>query len=287
MISDAHSRKALGRGLAALIPSAPSSAPTAGLRTLPIERLHPCPTQPRKHFDEQALEELAQSIRERGVLQPIIVRKAGESYEIVAGERRWRAAARAELHEVPAIIKELTDSDVVEVALIENLQRRDLDPLEEAEAYARLLREHGRTQEQIATALGVSRAAVANSLRLLKLPPPVIEMLADGRLTAGHARALMTVSDDGEMEKLATDAVRRGLSVRELERAARLIKHSKESLAKAAGADKTPAEVAVEERLMRRLRTKARLHHRKGTGRIEIAFHSFEQLDQILELMGA
>jgi ParB family transcriptional regulator, chromosome partitioning protein len=283
MMTDTTTRKALGRGLAALIPSAQPATPAAGVRTLPIERVRPNREQPRKHFDDTALEELAASIREHGVLQPVIVRKSGDAYEIVAGERRWRAAQRAGLMEIPALVKELSEVDALEVALIENIQRQDLDPLEEAEAYSRLIREHGHSQEHVAQTLGKSRAAVANTLRLLKLPESVLAMLADGRLTAGHARALMTAHDDAVMERLANDAVKRAMSVRDLERAARLAKHAKK--AKKTGVAKTPAEVSVEERVMRRLSTKVRLHHRKGQGRLEIHFHSFEQLDSILNLI--
>jgi ParB family transcriptional regulator, chromosome partitioning protein len=283
MTPDTNPRKALGRGLAALIPSAaPSAATSAAQKTVPIERVRPNREQPRKYFDEQALAELADSIREHGVLQPIIVKRAGEEYSIVAGERRWRAAALAGLHEVPAIIKDLTPVETLEVALIENLQRQDLDPLEEAAAYGRLMKEHGLTQDHLANRLGKSRAAVANTIRLLKLPEALLNMLADGRLTAGHARALMTVRDDDLMVKLAHDTLERALSVRELERAARLAKHHATDK-KTQKVQKTPAEITVEERLQRRLKTKVRLHHRKGKGRIEIFFHSLDELDQLLD----
>ena len=278
------SSRRLGRGLAALIPSAPSTAPSAtspSARSVPIERLHPNKHQPRKHFDHDALSELAKSIEIRGVLQPIIVRQQGEgAYEIVAGERRWRAAAQAGLHDVPVIVKDLTDAGVLEVALIENIQRQDLDPLEEAQAYTRLLKDHSLTQEQVADAVGKSRAAVANALRLLKLPEGVLAMLADGRLTAGHARAVMTLDDAAQQENLAKEILARSFSVRDAERRARQIGKKKP---KAAAAAKSANETAVEEKLQRALGTKVRLHHRKGKGRLEVFFYSLEQLDGIID----
>ena len=278
--TDPGQRKALGRGLAALIPQAAAAPSGAGLRSLPLERIHPNRDQPRKQFDEESLAELAASIKERGVLQPIVVRKAGDGYEIVAGERRWRAAARAGLQEIPVLVKDLTDADALQVALIENLQRDDLDPLEEAEAYSRLIREHAMTQEQTAQAVGKSRAAVANSLRLLKLPVPVLAMLADGGLTAGHARAIMTLDSDDKMARLANAAAERHLTVRDTERQARLLRSKPKSSAQA---PRTPAEASVEERLQRALGTKVRLHHRQGRGRIEVFFHTLDQLDGLID----
>ncbi|MEZ0312717.1 MAG: ParB/RepB/Spo0J family partition protein [Myxococcota bacterium] len=278
----APKRAALGRGLAALIPgAAPTTPAPAGLRALPIERVHPNRSQPRKHFEADALAELVESVKTRGVLQPIIVRRLGDGYEIVAGERRWRAAQQAGLHEIPAVIKELADTDVLQVALIENVQRQDLDPLEEAEAYQRLIREHQLTQDEVAAAVGKKRTTVTNALRLLNLPEPVLHMLADGRLTAGHARALMQLAEPKAMQKLADEIVARKLSVRDAEQRARLAK--KPTAAKAAEGATSPAEVAVQERLQRKLATKIRLHHRQGKGRIEIFFHSLDELDRLLD----
>ncbi len=282
-MKDNGPRKALGRGLAALIPSNSATAQSPGLRLLPIERVIPNKSQPRKHFDEAALAELSQSIATQGVLQPLVVRRRGEQYEIVAGERRWRAASKAGLHEIPALVKELTDREVLQVALIENIQRQDLDPIEEAEAYGRLLREYGLTQEQLALAVGKSRVTITNSLRLLKLPEAVLAMLADGRLTAGHARALMTAGDDVLVARLAKEIAERRLNVRETERLARQLADAQKP--KKAQAQKTPSETQVEERLMRALGTKVRLHHRKGKGRIEISFHSLDELDRLLDLL--
>jgi ParB family chromosome partitioning protein len=281
-MKDSGPRKALGRGLAALIPTAaaPSSASPAGLRSIPLERIQPHRGQPRKSFDEPALAELAESIKQQGVLQPVVVRRRGDGYELVAGERRWRAASRAGLYEIPAIVKELSDQEALQVALIENIQRRDLDPLEEAEAYSRLIREHQLTQDEVAEAVGKSRVAVTNSLRLLKLPEAVLSLLAQGQLSAGHARALMAVSSEAALTKLAHDAVSRALSVREVERLARFVEAPTK---KRPSSRSTPAEKNVEERLQRSLGTKVRLKMRRGGGYIELHFNSLDELDRLLE----
>ena len=222
-------RPSLGRGLNALLGDiAPEPVPTAGggetpsgIRMLPVGALTPQPGQPRRVFDEAALEELAQSIAARGVLQPILVRPHGRSYQIVAGERRWRAAQRARLHEVPVIVRELDDADTFEIALLENIQRRDLNAVEEADAYKRLISEFGHTQEALAKLVHKSRSHIANLLRLLDLPESVLALLADGKIDMGHARALIGVPD---VERLAADVVARGLSVRETERLAKAAK---------------------------------------------------------------
>jgi len=288
-MNDNGPRKALGRGLAALIPTAAHTSATAsapGLRSLPIERIHPNKAQPRKTFAQEPLAELAASIKEQGILQPVVVRRRGDDYELVAGERRWRAAQLAGLLEVPALVKELSDAEALEVALIENIQRQDLDPLEEAEAYGRLIREHGMTQDEVAAAVGKSRVAITNSLRLLKLPADILAMLADGRLTAGHARALMTVTSEAALVKLAHDVVARALSVREAERLARQAQsQAPAAKAKKSGGRKTPAEAHVEEKLQRALGTKVRLKNRRGKGRIEVYFNSLDELDRLLDKM--
>jgi ParB family chromosome partitioning protein len=237
--------------------------------------------QPRKQFDEIALEELASSIRAQGVLQPIVVRRSGDHYEIVAGERRWRAAARAGLHEIPAVIKDYTESQALQVALIENLQRQDLDPIEEAEGYRRLIDEHALTHEQIADAVGKSRVAITNSLRLLKLPRDLLEKLTAGELTAGHARALMSMdSDDTARRALADDIIQRGLTVREAEHA---VRQRSEKSGKNLASKQSIEERDIEARLQRALGTRVSLQQRQGKGKIEIYFHSFQELDAILE----
>jgi ParB family chromosome partitioning protein len=282
---DVGPRKALGRGLAALIPSGPApatSAASAGYRILPIERLHPNKKQPRKYFDEAALADLSASIKEQGILQPVVVRRQGDGYEIVAGERRWRAATRAGLQEIPAIVKDLSDSTALQIALIENVQRQDLDPLEEAEAYGRLIREHKLTHEVVAKAVGKSRAAITNSLRMLKLPEEILNYLADGRLTPGHARALMMLPDKASILRLAEDIVGRNSSVREAESKARALLKKKRGAAPAEAAGGA-AETSVEDRLRKALGAKVKLHHKDGKGYLEIHFHSLDALDTLMD----
>src|SRR5579864_1163380 len=209
-------RPPLGRGLAALFgeTGARLAGDSVGAHIVPIEAIRPSPFQPRRHFAEAELEALAQSIREKGIVQPLLVRPVADEaadFELVAGERRWRAAQRVGLHEVPVVIRTLGDADVIEIALVENLQREDLSAIEEAEAYSRLMREFGRSQASLAEAVGKSRSHVANTLRLLGLPAPVRHSLEDGDLSAGHARALLAAPDP---VALAVEVTRRGLNVR-------------------------------------------------------------------------
>src|SRR5882724_6125811 len=232
-MSAPEKRRALGRGLDALLP--PEVAPAAArsnesVFTCPIERIVPQRGQPRQRFDEAKLEELAQSIREHGVLEPVVVRRlppdgsggaATDRYELIAGERRWRAAQRAGLRELLVVVKDVSPGDAFELALIENVQREDLNPLEMAEALERLVREHGYTQDALAERVGKDRTTIANSLRLLKLPPRVRQMVIDGVLSEGHGRALLGASDSKIIETLAERAARSGLSVRETERLVR------------------------------------------------------------------
>lgn len=285
MSANNSGRPALGRGLAALIPGASGSAPSGmgsgGVRSVAIEKIEVNSTQPRKQFDEDQLEDLAASIREHGVLQPVVLRQQGDHYEIVAGERRWRAAGKAGLYEIPAIIKDLTDEDALAVALVENIQRQDLDPLEEAEAFHRLATDHGFSHEEISKSVGKSRSAITNSLRLLQLPPSLLGHLTTGKLTAGHARALMSIKDDAAINQVANEIISRKLSVRDAEQRARL--HQQRSLKSKSATRRSPAELALEERLQRGLGTKVRLHHRGGQGRLEISFQSLEHLDDLTE----
>ncbi|MBN1961629.1 MAG: ParB/RepB/Spo0J family partition protein [Deltaproteobacteria bacterium] len=279
---DTGPRKALGRGLAALIPNSPTgsfSSPSSGLRQLPIEKVLPNREQPRKIINDDALLELAQSIKEQGVLQPILVRRKGEGYQIIAGERRWRAAAKAGLHEIPAIVKDFSDTEVLQIALIENIQRQDLDPIEEAEAYHRLINDHGLTQDEVAKAVGKSRVAVTNSLRIIRLPKDVLALLANGQFTAGHARALMSLGDDALLRKIAKDIIDRKLTVRETERNVRLAQQNNKKIKEKVSS----AERNVEERLLRALGTKVRLRNRHGKGSVEIFFNSLDELDRILD----
>lgn len=215
---NAAGRPALGRGLAALLPSS-SGQQSRGLLTVPIEHLRPEADQPRQRFGKRALEELAASIKSRGILQPILVRrKADGEYRIIAGERRWRAAQRAGLTEVPVVVKEISADEAFEVALIENIQREDLSPIEEAQAYQRLITEHGMTQEDLASRVGKDRSTIANSLRLLKLPNPVKGALISGDISVGHAKVLLGLEDDATIESVAAQVSAKGLSVRETEK---------------------------------------------------------------------
>jgi ParB family transcriptional regulator, chromosome partitioning protein len=283
---DRTPKRALGRGLSALIPQA--SVPvhgeltaSTGIVRLPLERISRDPRQPRKTFDEAKLRELAESIRTQGVIQPILVRREGADYRLIAGERRWRAAQLAALETIPALIREVTDAEAFELALVENLQRTDLNPLEEAEGYRRLLDEFGLTQEQVGERVGRERASVANALRLLQLPAAVKELLASGALGMGHARALLGISQTGELIAAAERVVREGLSVRETERLVQARRRSKAVRKVSSHA----ASQAVVEDLQRRLGTKVRLAERGGKGTLEIDFFSYEDLERILALL--
>jgi ParB family transcriptional regulator, chromosome partitioning protein len=270
-------RPALGRGLAALIPDA--APPRNGVLQLAIERISPDARQPRHHFEKEPLAELAASIRAQGVLQPILVRKSGESYLIVAGERRWRAAQLAGLHEVPVLVRDLAESAAFEIALVENLQREDLTALEEAEAYRRLIEEHRLTQEDLAKRVGRDRSTIANALRLLRLPEEVKAALASGALSMGHARALLAVEDPARLNQLARQVIARHLSVRAVEQLVR------GKVSKPAGEtkDSNPNARALCESLMRALGTKVTLHGPGKTGTLQIHYSSLDELDRIVE----
>ncbi len=280
-------RKALGRGLSAILPET-SGVP--GLQELPIEALEPG-LQPRKNFDEARIRELADSIRNNGLIQPIVARRIEKGrYRIVAGERRWRAARLAGLETVPVILRETTDEQAFALALVENLQREDLNPLEEAEAYRRLVEEYGHTHEEVAAMVGRNRSTVANALRLLLLPERVKELLLSGELTPGHARAVLMVDGTAARVDLAERIAAEGLSVRQAEHLARKAKAGSRP-GQAAGRPEQPRSPdvrALEERLQRRFQTRVRLRHRKGgKGRIEIEYHSLDELDRLLDkLMG-
>lgn len=274
-------RPALGRGLAALIPQASVAGGVGAVLQVAIERIQPERTQPRKRFVEAALEDLAASIREKGILQPILVRRSGTGYRIIAGERRWRAAQKAGLHEVPALVRDLGDEAAFEVALIENLQREDLDPLEEAEAYRRLCEEHGLTQEEAAARVGKDRSTVANAMRLLKLPAEVRAAVAEGKLDMGHARALLGVPDAGKLLKLARQAMERRLSVREVERLARQERPGSKKQAETSSSTLRHEE----EVLMRALGTRVRIRAQQNKGTIEIQFSGHEEYARLTELL--
>ena len=276
-------RKALGRGLDALIPGAGKPSPTAAEandlpdRELPIDAISRNPRQPRTTFDETALDELATSIRAQGIIQPLLVRpRAGGTYELVAGERRLRAAERAGLRTVPVVIREMSDDESLEIALVENLQRTDLSALEEAAAYERLMHDFGLTQEEVAERVGKSRPTIANTLRLLRLPEPIKQELARGRLTAGHARALLSIDDADAQLRAARQIVARQMSVRDTEKLT-------PSSRRAAEPARDPHRQALERDLSAALGTRVRIHPRGRGGRIEIEYYSLAELQGLAD----
>lgn len=285
---DRSPKRALGRGLSALIPQASvpvqgALPPATGIVRIPVEHVLRDPTQPRKTFDEAKLRELAESIRTQGVIQPVLVRRDGADYRLIAGERRWRAAQLAGLHEIPAVVRDVSAAEAFELALVENLQRTDLNPLEEAEGYRRLIQEFGLTQDQVGERVGRDRTSIANALRLLQLPDGVKQLLASGALGMGHARALLGMGSGAELVRTAERIVREQLSVRETERIVRTARPSSTTPArKPAGS--TAARAVVED-LQRRLGTKVRLEDRGGKGTLEIDFFSYEDLERILALL--
>jgi ParB family chromosome partitioning protein len=287
----AEKRPALGRGLSALIPPAPPPPPAreAAARDpqrpteIDIDLLTPNPDQPRLQIDDQKLEELAQSIRSHGVIQPILVRRVDDRHEIVAGERRWRAAQRAGLLKVPIAVRDVADDQLLEVALIENIQRENLNPIEEAQAYRRLADELHLSQEQIAAAVGKDRATIANYIRLLKLPAEVKNDLASGELTMGHARALITLPDDAAQRRVAREVVSRGLSVRETEALARREQSPAPPPAPPVKVD--PNTRAAEDRLKLALGTRTRIVRKGRGGRIEIEFADEDELQRLYEYL--
>jgi ParB family chromosome partitioning protein len=265
------------------------AAPGRAVLSLPIEAVERNPDQPRKHFEEARLEELAASIRQHGIIEPILVRREGGSYRILAGERRWRAAQRAGLKEIPAILREASDREAFELALVENLQREDLNAIEEAEAYEILVTDHSLTQEEIATRVGKERSSVANALRLLKLPEAVRDAVRDGQLDMGHARALLGLDGEEAIRKAAERTIREGLSVRATEALVRALtpRGGGRPALGAKGAD-SPAIKALTQRLQRRLGTRCRVVPRSASaGKLEIEYSSLDELDGILAKIGA
>jgi ParB family transcriptional regulator, chromosome partitioning protein len=276
-------KNALGRGLSALIPASPARPEPvrAAVLEVPIEAISRDPRQPRQHFGAEALKELAASIRTRGIIHPILLRRENGQYFIIAGERRWRAAQLAGLREVPALVRDATPHDAFEIALIENLQREDLSPIEEAEGYKRLLDEHGLNQEEIAQRVGKDRSSVANALRLLNLPREIKDALIDGRLNMGHARALLGIGDGDQMRRVAREVIAQQLSVRATEQ---LVRHLKGSAS--VGKSKETPSVQVKqliERLQRALGTKVRLFDHGGKGKLEISYVSYADLQRVID----
>jgi ParB family chromosome partitioning protein len=280
-------RKALGRGLGALLSSDRTIDLAAEPSEVDLDSIVPGPMQPRLNFDEAALESLAESIKTHGVVQPLLVRRHGDGFELIAGERRWRAAKMAGLTRVPVLVKDVTDENVLEIALIENIQREDLNPIEEAQAYRRLIENVGLTQEALAIRIGRDRSYITNYLRLLKLPPDLQQLVIEGRLSTGHARTILGLSQADVQRRLARQVIEDGLSVR-----------ATEILVQKATADRPPRAVratqtvdpnirAAETKLRRALGTQVRIVHMGGEGRgkVEISFYNAQDLDRIYDLL--
>jgi ParB family chromosome partitioning protein len=281
------SRRALGRGLDALF-AGPATLETEVV-SIDISRLDPSSSQPRRVFNEKTLDELARSIKEKGILQPLVVRRSGERFEIIAGERRWRAAQRAGLHTVTCVIKDVPDDAVLELSLIENIQRDELNPIEEASAYRRLIEQLRLTQEEVARRVGRDRSSVANSLRLLRLAPGVQKLVEEEKLSMGHARALLAAGSPERQTALADAIVSRGLSVRETERLIREAANPKNRGGKAAKASKRNKDeaniLAAESKLSRKLGAPVRIRISGGKGVIEIRFSSSDDLTRIFDTL--
>jgi ParB family transcriptional regulator, chromosome partitioning protein len=274
-------RHGLGRGLGALLSSSSDAGTVAASIELPITAISPNPNQPRKDFDDNALRELADSLKHSGLLQPLVVRRMGDGYQLIVGERRWRAAKLAGIEKVPVIVREASDSESLELALVENLLREDLNPIEEAEAYQRLLAEFGWTQEELAQRVGRDRSTIANCLRLVKLPELIQADLRAGRLTMGHARALLSLPGTAEQLRLREEILAHSWSVRTTEAD---VQRSRPKSPRRA-ARRTPEIGAVEDSLRSALATRVRLIGNENSGRIEVAYNSREELDRLVELI--
>ena len=269
-------KTALGKGLEALIPDKGDE-----VIYLDIDRIFPGEQQPRKTFKDDPLKELAVSIKEKGVLQPVIVSRAGDgTFRLVAGERRWRAATIAGLKKIPALIKNVASKDSLEIALIENIQREDLNPIEAAEAFNRLMTEHSLTQEELSDKVGKDRATIANYLRLLKLPDEVKSLMYNGSLSMGHAKAILSMEGRIQQIEAAGKIIRKGLSVREAELLSKKI-----SKPRLSNPPKDPQISSLEEKLIKSLGTKVRILHKGKKGQIEIEYYSLEELEKLLEIL--
>ena len=278
----AKPRSVLGRGLDALIPTGPADMVGGGVQEIEIDRVTPNAFQPRDHFIAERLDDLAQSIRENGIIQPIVVRRQGDEFQIVAGERRWRAAQLAGLKRVPAVIKDVADDKLLQVALVENIQRADLSPMEMAKAFKLLLEEQKLTQEQVADRVGMKRPSIANYLRLLHLPEAIRDAVDAGRIDMGHAKALLGIENKDAQMQVLQAILRSGLSVRQAELMAQRWKSGEQQPEDAPAPKKDPNVAAAETRLQRALGARVRIVRTpRGTGKIVIRFRSDEELDRL------
>jgi ParB family transcriptional regulator, chromosome partitioning protein len=288
-----NKQRGLGRGLGALLSSTPDDASTAvadreTLLELRVAEIRVNPNQPRKLFDSNALQELAASIKASGVIQPVVVRRITGGYELIAGERRWRAARQAGLERIPAIVREASDAESLELALVENLLREDLNPMEEAEAYQKLLAQFGWTQEELAQRIGRDRSSIANALRLLRLPEPVQTDLRGGRLTMGHALALLSLTSEADQLRLRAEILAHSWSVRATEQSARAVEAASGTPRRPKAVRRRSAElIAVEDALQRALMTRVRITGTERAGTIQVAYANAEELERLAELMGA
>lgn len=279
-------RKALGKGLSALIPERVVGGNERKEEIVYVhsEEIKPNPFQPRENFDPQSIEELAQSIKEKGVIQPLLVRRKGDNYELIAGERRLRAAKSLGLKEIPIIVRDVSDQDSLELALIENIQREELNPIEEAHAYQHLMDKFQVTQEKISEVLGKSRVSITNTLRLLKLPHEIQGEMKKGRISFAHGRALLEIEDANYQRKIAQDIIAKGLSVRELENLIKSVR-PKSIKRKIGQGQREPLVAILEEQLQHALATKVRISKRKKRGHINIEFYSPEDLKRIVNVI--
>lgn len=286
----------LGRGLNTLIPSAPAKdtesekilkkeEQTKSEIIVPILKIEPNPDQPRRQFDEDSLQELADSIKQYGILQPLIVKKHEKFYEIIAGERRWRAAKLAGLKEVPVLIRDYAENEIVEIALIENIQREDLNPIEEALAYKRLMEEFSLKQDQVAAKVSKSRASITNSLRLLKLDQRVQNLLSEEMITTGHARALLAINDPDQQYEIAMKVFDEKLSVREIEKLVKQMSKKKKETPKEENKVQEYLFANIEESLKQALGSKVNIKNRNDKGKIEIEYYSKEELDRLVDML--